>query len=175
MDNHYEIRLSGSGGQGLILSSIILAEAATFEGKYVTQSQSYGPEARGGASRAEVIISDMPIDYPLVREADILLALTEAALEKYRYSIKDSGLILYDNSINGKVFRAHYYSYPIIETAYKQIKNPITANMISLGVLSMHDIPVKPETIKKYILDRVPKKTKEININAFSYGQSLVK
>ncbi len=175
MDSHFEIRLSGSGGQGLILSSIILAEAATFEGKYVTQSQSYGPEARGGASRAEVIISDMPIDYPLVREADILLALTESALEKYRYSIKDSGLILYDNSINGKIFRAHYYSYPIMETAYRQIRNPITANMVSLGVISRCNIPVNPETIKKYILARVPKNTSEINIKAFSYGQSLVK
>ena len=77
MDERIEIRLSGSGGQGLILAGIILAEAAILDGKNAVQTQSYGPEARGGASRSEVIISNASIDYPKVSKSDILLALTE--------------------------------------------------------------------------------------------------
>ncbi|RKY44545.1 MAG: 2-oxoacid:ferredoxin oxidoreductase subunit gamma, partial [Candidatus Neomarinimicrobiota bacterium] len=87
MSFRYELRLSGSGGQGLILIGKILAEAAAiYDGKNATQSQSYGPEARGGASRSEVIISDGEIDYPKAMKLDLLLALTQEACDLY---IKD--------------------------------------------------------------------------------------
>ena len=87
--NRLEIRLAGSGGQGLILAGIILAEAAILEGKVSVQSQSYGPEARGGSSKAEVIISDGPIVYPKVLRPDVVLALTTSAYMEYTLDIKD--------------------------------------------------------------------------------------
>ena len=97
MDERFEIRLSGSGGQGLILAGIILAEAAILDGKNAVQSQSYGPEARGGASRAEVIISNANIDYPKITNTDVLLSLTEEALLKYKYDLRDTGIIILDS------------------------------------------------------------------------------
>ncbi len=97
---YQELRLSGSGGQGLILAGIILAEAALHDGKNVVQSQSYGPEARGGgASKSEVIISDAPIYYPKVNKCDILLSLTQKACDKYIDSLKAGGILILDNSV----------------------------------------------------------------------------
>lgn len=94
-----EFRLSGSGGQGLILAGIILAEAALKDGKNVVQSQSYGPEARGGASKAEVIISDKDINYPKVEKCDVLLALTQKAYDKYISTLKTGGVLIKDDKI----------------------------------------------------------------------------
>ena len=93
MDKH-EIRLSGSGGQGLILAGIILAEAAIIDGKNAVQTQSYGPEARGGASKAEVIISTEKIDFPKVRECDIFLSLTQKSFDQYSKGLKKDGIMI---------------------------------------------------------------------------------
>ena len=92
------IRLTGTGGQGLILAGIILAEAALLEGKNAIQSQSYGPEARGGASKAEVIVADEAIHYPKVLESDYLLAMSEKAYEKYHSGMKDSSVLIIDTT-----------------------------------------------------------------------------
>ncbi|MGB4170782.1 MAG: 2-oxoacid:acceptor oxidoreductase family protein, partial [bacterium] len=86
-----EIRLSGFGGQGLITAGIILADAAIKEGKQAVQTQSYGPEARGGASKSEVIISDTTVDYPKVKEPSVLLAMSQEACDKYIDSLRDDG------------------------------------------------------------------------------------
>ncbi len=92
MSKRYEIRFSGAGGQGLILAGVIMAEAASiYEGIQAVQSQSYGPEARGGASKSEVIISDGPIDYPKATIVDALLALTQEACDKYSHDLKEGG------------------------------------------------------------------------------------
>src|SRR6056297_3021542 len=97
----YEIRLSGAGGQGMITAGIILAEAALHENNInVTQTQSYGPESRGGASRAEVVLSPDIIDYPKVTKPNILVALTQKAFEKYNYDVKMDGIIIVDKGIN---------------------------------------------------------------------------
>ena len=93
-----EFRLSGSGGQGLILAAIILADAAAREGNYVVQTQSYGPEARGGASKAEVIIDDAEIDYPKVTDPDFVLTMSVKAYEKYGSAFKDEGMLLVDST-----------------------------------------------------------------------------
>lgn len=98
-----EIRLSGSGGQGIILMGIILAEAAIMNGVNAIQSQSYGPEARGGASKAEVIINDGEIDFPKVRKPDILLALTQEAFDKYIVDIKEGGIVILDEKLKHQI------------------------------------------------------------------------
>ena len=94
-----EIRCSGSGGQGILLAAAIIAEAAAALGRHVVQTQSYGPEARGGASKAEVIVSDEPIDYPEVRHPDVSLVLSQAAYEKYAADTRPGGLLIYDSGL----------------------------------------------------------------------------
>ena len=104
MSFHYEIRLSGAGGQGLILVGKVLAEAAAiYDGLNATQSQSYGPEARGGASRSEVIISDGDIDYPKAENIDLLLALTQEACDKYIADLKPDGILIVDSQMVTKI------------------------------------------------------------------------
>ncbi len=95
-----EMRLTGSGGQGLILAGIIFAEAALLDGNNSLQSQSYGPEARGGASKAEVIISKEEIDFPKVEMPDVLLSLTQVACDKYSGEIADDGILIVDETVN---------------------------------------------------------------------------
>ena len=93
----FEIRLAGKGGQGLIKSGLILAEAAALEGKNVVQIQSYGPEARGGASRSDVIIGDT--DYPGVMSLDVLVALSQEAYDKYLPYVKPNGVVIFDSGL----------------------------------------------------------------------------
>src|SRR6185369_12593623 len=98
--SRYELRFSGAGGQGLITAGIIMAKAASiYEGKQAVQSQSYGPEARGGASKSEVIISDGPIDYPKITKCDALLAMTQEAANKYSHDLKEGGVLLIDSDL----------------------------------------------------------------------------
>ena len=94
----WQISLSGTGGQGIILAGIILAEAAILENKKVIQTQSYGPEARGGASKAEVIISDENIDYPKIVTADVLLVMSQEACDKYSGILIKGGRLIVDTS-----------------------------------------------------------------------------
>jgi 2-oxoglutarate ferredoxin oxidoreductase subunit gamma len=117
MSFRYEIRLSGEGGQGLVLAGKVLAEAAAiYDGKNATQSQSYGPEARGGASRSEVIISDVDIDYPKAVSIDLLLALTQESVNRYAKDIKDGGVLLVDEEAAASV----------PEGAFRVFRLPIT-------------------------------------------------
>ncbi|NNG68255.1 2-oxoacid:acceptor oxidoreductase family protein, partial [Caldanaerobacter subterraneus] len=129
-----EIRLGGSGGQGLILAGIILAEAAILDGKVSVQSQSYGPEARGGSSKAEVIISDGPIIYPKVLKPDVLLALTSHAYKSYKEDVKEAGLIIVDDSVEvEKESKVKTLKFPILKTAQEVVGKAYVANIVSLG------------------------------------------
>lgn len=99
MGFRYEIRLSGSGGQGLILMGIILAEAAgIYEGRYVSQTQNYGPEARGGTSKSEVVVSDEEIDYPKAMKLDLLLAMNQRSCDEFYRDLKPEGLLIVDST-----------------------------------------------------------------------------
>lgn len=172
----YEIRLSGSGGQGLLLAGIILAEGAIDDGKNAVQTQSYGPEARGGASKSEVIISTEDIDFPKVRECDILLALTQKAYDQYSEGLKDDGILIVDSSVNtGKVGNKKLYSVPIIDTAAHKLGKPMVTNIVALGAIVGITKVISNESLEKAVLDRVPKGTEELNKKALAAGYSLVK
>ena len=178
MSFRYEIRLSGAGGQGLILIGKILAEAAAiYDDKNATQSQSYGPEARGGASRSEVIISDEDIDFPKAMNIDLLLAMTQEAVDKYIGDVKDQGVIVVDSYFVKNVPAGKYsvHSYPITEIAEEKIGRKIVANIIALGVMERLSRIVAEDAIINAIRARVPKGTEEMNIKAFRAGQELVK
>lgn len=172
----YELRLTGSGGQGLILAGIILAESALYDGKNVIQSQSYGPEARGGASRAEVIISSKQINYPKVGDCDILLALTKDALNKYIKSLKSDGILILDSSVEEVPERndIEIYKIPILETAKEKLKNPMVANIIALGSIYELSRIVTKDSLEKAVLGRVPKGTGELNKKALEEGFNLI-
>lgn len=176
MSFRYEIRLSGSGGQGLILIGKILAEAAAiYDGLNATQSQSYGPEARGGASRSEVIISDGDIDYPKAENIDILLALTQEACDKYIKDLKGSGILIIDSQMVEKIPKGNFktVSLPIIQFAVERLGKYIVANIISLGIITKLSGIVSEEAVRHAIKSRIPKGTEEINLKAFEEGMGM--
>lgn len=168
-----EFRLSGSGGQGLLLAGIVLAEAAILEDKNAVQTQSYGPEARGGSSKAEVVISEDDIDYPKATDPDFLLALTADAYKTYG-KLQGRGLIIIDSSVEpDPTIKARTTSLPILETASKGLGKMVVANIVALGVLGGLSGVVKPASLEEAVLNRVPKGTEELNIKALQAGLEL--
>lgn len=175
-DNRYEIRLSGSGGQGLILAGIILAEAASIhEGKEAVQTQSYGPESRGGASKSEVVISDAEIDYPKVTSPDLLLAMTQEAADKYIGDLKEGAVAIVDSFFVEKWPESpNILALPVTTIAKEATGKTITANIVALGIITALSGIVSRESIEKAVLARVPKGTEEINLKALHSGFDAV-
>ncbi|MDK2822976.1 MAG: 2-oxoglutarate ferredoxin oxidoreductase subunit gamma [Clostridia bacterium] len=168
----WKFRLSGSGGQGLITAGIILGEAAVIEGKEVVQSQSYGPEARGGASKAEVIIDDKKINYPKVVIPEVLLAMSQEAADKYGTEIEDNGLIIIDSSMvnNFKNDKAKIVNIPITKLAKEEIGKTFVANIIAISALVNLTKVVSFDSLKQAVLNRIPKGTEDINLKALEIG-----
>ncbi len=173
----YEVRLSGSGGQGLVLGGVILAEAvALFEGINAVQTQSYGPEARGGASKSEVIISDGDIDYPKATQIDLLLCLTQEACDKYSVDLKEGGILIADSRMVTKLPEGNFkiYHLPIIDTAKEKVGKVFVANIVALGAIAGLLDSVSLENVEKAVLRRVPKGTENLNRRALTLGNELV-
>ncbi|HKL27196.1 MAG TPA: 2-oxoacid:acceptor oxidoreductase family protein [Desulfuromonadales bacterium] len=173
MADRYEIRFSGAGGQGLITAGIILAEAAAIiEGKSALQSQSYGPEARGGASKSEVIISDGPIDYPKATVVDACLAMTQESADKYAVGIKDGGLLLLDDDFVKKDPEGNFtvHRLPIMRMAKEDIGREIVANVIALGAVIGLTNVVSKEAGEEAVMRKVPPAFKELNQKAYNLG-----
>jgi len=171
--SRYELRFSGAGGQGLITAGIIMAKAASiYEGKQAVQSQSYGPEARGGASKSEVIISDGPIDYPKATTVDALLAMTQEACDKYTHDLKDGGILLVDSDLVKNMPKGNFkvISFPIINTAKSDVGREIVANIVALGAMVALTGQVSRENAEKAVLSSVPEAFIELNRKAFSIG-----
>lgn len=178
MSARYEIRFSGSGGQGMILAGIIMAEAAAIYGdKNAVQSQSYGPESRGGASKAEVIISSQPIDYPKATSIDCMLAMTQEACNKYHSDIKPGGILLVDSEEVKTLPKGDFrlISFPIIGTAREELGKTIVANIISLGMITELTGIVSHEAVEKAVLARVPAAFMELNKKAVNIGFACAK
>lgn len=170
MAERTEIRLAGEGGQGMILAGIILAEAACiYDGKKAVQTQSYGPEARGGASKSEVVISADEIDHPEVLQADVLVALSQEAYKKFHTSVKPEGILIVDAE---KVENAgeHAIKIPISKLALETTGRQITANTVALGVLVGLTGVVSRQALEKAITARAPKGTEEMNRKALEAG-----
>lgn len=173
MSFHYELRLSGEGGQGLVLAGKILAEAAAIYDEHnATQSQSYGPEARGGASRSEVIISDGEIDYPKAENIDLLLTLTQESLDKYHGDLKPDGLLVVDEEAVTRIPDNSWrvVRVPLVKLAREELGKPIVANIIALGVIVRLSRVVTDDAAEQAILARVPRGTEELNLRAFRLG-----
>ncbi len=172
-DKRFEIRLSGAGGQGLILAGVILAEAASiYDGKNAVQTQSYGPEARGGASRSDVVICNSEIYYPKTMKLDLLLSLTKESYDKYQIDLKDDGILIVD-SWEFKNAPECTLFLPMVREARETLKRSMVANIISLGVISKYTGIVTEESIKKAVLKRVPEGTEEVNLKALKLGWEM--
>jgi 2-oxoglutarate ferredoxin oxidoreductase subunit gamma len=170
-DKRTEIRLAGEGGQGMILAGIILAEAAAiYDGKQATQTQSYGPEARGGASRSEVVISEGEIDHPEVLSADVVLALSQEAYKKFAKTIHEGGLLIVDGDRVETSAEFNGVKIPIARIAHETTGKAITANTVALGVLVGLTNLVSRAAIEKAVAARAPKGTEEMNRKALQAG-----
>ncbi len=170
-NSRYEIRFSGSGGQGIITAAVILADAVgTLDGKYVSQTQSYGPEARGGKSKAEVVISNEVIDYPKAMSIDLLLAMTQASCDAYFFEIKPDGLLVVDSSLVEQVPTSRAVAIPFTEIARKEIGRELVANMVALGAVGYLSGQVNLKNLERRLLTRVPKGTENMNRDALQAG-----
>ena len=173
-----EIRMTGSGGQGVIMGTIIIAEAAYEDGKQVIQCQAYGPEARGGSSKAETIVSDDRIHYTKIKYPDLLLSLTQESLNKFKDAVKPETIFVVDSDIEvpEEIKAAHkVYSLPILDSAKDVIKNKMSANIISCGVVNELTHVASQEAMEQAVLNHVPKGTGESNLVALRLGGKMVR
>ncbi len=171
-----EVRLAGSGGQGLILAGLVLAEAAgVFDGREVAMVQSYGPEARGGASKAEVIISDVPIDYPLCAQVDVLLALNQEAADTYCWDLKPGAWVLIDKDLVLHPPSNKAIALPFTAMARDKLKRIMVANVVALAAISELTGLVTRRALEKSLLTRVPSGSEELNRKALSLGAKLAR
>lgn len=168
----WEACLAGAGGQGLITAGIILAEAAVLAGLNAVQTQSYGPESRGGASRAEVVLAEGEIDYPKAARPDLLLAMTAEAACRYAGRVRDGGLVVVDEDEVDTVPAGPYrvVRLPIGRIAAAELGRPIVANIVALGVIAALTDAVPADALERAVLARVPKGTEALNRQALRRG-----
>ncbi|OQX64034.1 MAG: 2-oxoglutarate ferredoxin oxidoreductase subunit gamma [Desulfococcus sp. 4484_241] len=167
---------SGAGGQGVITAAVILGEAAALhEGLNAVQAQSYGPEARGGASRAELIISDDVINFPRVNNANVLVCLTQEAYNRYYPHIRPGGLLVTDSKLVTPLSKvdARQVPLPLFKTAMETVGEPVTLNICMLGAVVAITGIVKNGSVEKVIETRIPGEFLEVNRKAFSLGYEL--
>ena len=170
LEDRYEVRLAGEGGQGMILAGVILAEAAVQAGLNAVQTQSYGPEARGGASRSEVVIARGEIDYPKVMSADFLLCMSQEACDKFYTRVKDDGCIVVDATNVSRVPTMRAITAPITQIAEEVTGRRITASMVALGLLGGLSEVVSREALEKAVAERVPAGYEDLNLKALAAG-----
>lgn len=171
------IVFSGSGGQGVITAAIMLAETAVLhENLNSVQSQAYGAEARGGATRSDVIISNTDIYFPKVIQPNILVCLTQAAYNKFRSMIRPGGLLITDTRFveTERKVDARQTELPMWETVMEHIGNPIVFNICMLGAfIGLTDL-VRPESVIKTLEKRLPPAVIDLNKKALELGMGLV-
>jgi len=170
-----EVRFGGSGGQGVILMGVVLAVAATRDRRQVVQTQSYGPEARGGYSRSDVIIADQAIDYPQLLGIDLLVALSGEAAGKYRGLLRPDGVFIFDSEQVPvpPAFAGERFGVPFTSLALEVTGRAQTANMLTLGAVVGLTGIVTPDSLERAVTGMVPPGTEEINLQAVRAGLSV--
>ncbi len=166
----YEVRLAGSGGQGIVLAGIVLAEAGLLEGHHVVHSQNYGPEARGGNSVSEVIFSDEEIDYPKAMGLDLLLALNQRASSDNVADMKEDGLAIVDSVTVKKVLWRKILRVPLQREADHTFKDSRLVNVLALGVLTPFCPWISQSSVEQAIAKMFPAHLVEHNTDAYRAG-----
>jgi 2-oxoglutarate ferredoxin oxidoreductase subunit gamma len=169
-----EIRLSGFGGQGIILAAYILGKAAALhDHKHATMTQNYGPESRGGACSGQVVISDEPVSYPHLTRPNVVVAMSQEAYAKYSRDLTDGGLLLIDEDfvhVDDGVLRARVHRIPATRIAEKDMGRKMVANIVMLGFLAALDSSVSPDALRRSVRESVPKGSEDLNLSAFERG-----
>lgn len=169
------VRFGGAGGQGVALAGVILAEAAVAAGRCVVCTQTHGPESRGGASRADVIISDRRVAFPVPRRLDVLAALTQQAWDRSKHALAPSGVAVVDSS--RVTFAADDppggRALPIVETARVVTGSAVSANMVMLGLICELTAVVPADLLEDVAARRVPASSRALNRAAFQAGRQL--
>jgi 2-oxoglutarate ferredoxin oxidoreductase subunit gamma len=174
--DRYEIRLSGSGGQGMVFAGTILAEAIGVEdGKNVCQTQSYGPEARGGASRSDLVVSSKEIYYPKPLKLDLLLALTQESCDTYFTALKEDGVLIVDSGLVTQLPNRRVYGFPFTQIARDELGTPMVANIIALGAITSLTKIVSKQGLLEAVRKRAPKGPEERNLKAVEIGFELAR
>lgn len=171
------VKIAGFGGQGVVLASIILGRAALIDGKYSTQTASYGSESRGGECKSEVVISQEKIDYPLVDKVQTLVVMSQPALSKYIEDLLPGGTLLVDPDMVKKMpdkQDINVIQVPATRTA-ESLGRRIVANMVMLGALQEKTGIVSKEALLQAVKENVPPKTIDLNAKAVEEGTKLVK
>jgi 2-oxoglutarate ferredoxin oxidoreductase subunit gamma len=170
----HEVRFSGFGGQGIILSAVILGRAAVmYDNKFAVQTQVYGPEARGGASMSAVIIDDEPILFPKVTNPDIYVIMSQEGFEKYGVDAGKHAVMLVDSTLVHSRPQCRYFEIPATREAKQTLGRDIVANIVMLGALVASTHVVSESALEKAILDSVPKGTEALNQKAMKLGLEL--
>lgn len=176
MSNIKQVRLSGFGGQGVVLAGLLLGQAGVFDGKYISGSNSYGAQARGSGCKSEIVFSDGPIDFPHLTMADILIAMSQGAYNTYCTEVrKESGLILFDQGFVTPRDDLHvkHLGIPATEVSVKKLKNKQVSNIVFLGALIEITRIVSPRTIRKAIAMHVSERFRPLNLKALRIGMEL--
>ena len=175
-NSRYEIRIAGTGGQGVILAGIMLAEAAILSGKYVVQSQTYGAAVRGGKSVSEVIISDVEVDYPHADELDILVALTQKACDQNLPDLKEDGILIVDSQLVHRAIWSRVANIPLQQIA-SDAGEIRALNMAALGAIQSFCPEVSRDSLAKIMENRLPPAKVKANIlaldEAIKFTQSI--
>ena len=176
MSNRYEMRFAGSGGQGIILASVIFAEAAVVSGLRTVQSQAYGPEARGGVSKAETVLSREPIWYSKVTTPNFLLALTQSSLDVYSKTLAEGAVVMIDDSLRTPeaIDPARVIAVPILQTAKEKVGKAFTANIVAVGAINKALRLFEEDALMEAVRRHIPVGTEETNQKALAAGASLI-
>ena len=172
MENRHEIRLCGFGGQGIMLAGYIIGQAAAiFEHKHTTHIRDYGPEARGGSCRADVVISDEPVLYPYINAPSVLVSMSQQAYDKYRPRSREDSLIIIDEELvkHREKRKDRLMAIPARRIA-EELGRVAVANVVMLGFFTAVTDFVSVEAMKKSVLASVPRGTEELNLKALELG-----
>jgi len=180
----YEIKIGGLGGQGVILSGIIIGQAASiYDGKYSTMTQAFGPEARGSSASSELVIDLEPVGYPYVVDQNVLVVMAKDAYRQYGPRLQDGELLLYEKYLvlidEDEIKKRNIRAYGIPATAFaEELGRRIVLNIVMMGFFAAVAGVVSPESMEKSVLASVPKGTEKLNLSAFNkgleYGRSLL-
>lgn len=173
MTSRYEIRFSGSGGQGMMLLGDMMAQAAgAFEGKEILLTRSYGPESRGGACRSELIVDSEPIDYPEVTQPNLVLAMTQLACDKYHADLDPNGILLIDPQFvkTPPAGVKKVCAIPMTQIAKEETGKEIAANVVAMGAIAVLGKFVNLESVQKTVVEHFPPALRAANERAFAAG-----
>jgi 2-oxoglutarate ferredoxin oxidoreductase subunit gamma len=168
-----EIRVAGFGGQGVILSAIVLGKACSIhQGQFATMTQNFGPEARGGACSAQLILSDTPVLYPYVTKPDIMVVMSQEAYVKFAPELKEGGMLIIERDlvrVSNASEQDRIYSVPATRIA-EELGKRMVLNIVMVGFFTAVTRLLEADAVRKAVADSVPASFRELNLKAFDRG-----